>query len=343
MSGIFRTESISRRAALKLGAAAVASAGLARPAIASTREVILGINYGLPFLPFMVAEKLDYFNEAARDAGVSDATFSTRRFNVATAVIDAVLSENVQFGTMGSQAMLNAYEKTKGNHKVRALSAYWKGMFSIYSNTDRIKSFTDIQPTDKICVQGPKSAQALYLKRAAAHFYGPDQAARFDNQLVLLPHTEAVMALTKSETIQVYVTMSPFAEIVASDPKVNLIATSREFANPETTNAFVGTLLSYTTENPDIGPIVIAGLNKANAFISDNVDETTDIYLEAEPQKLSLEEMRTIIGNNRNEYATIPNGVMEAASFLAGLGEIGSSLESWKDPFLPPISDGPGS
>src|SRR5690606_12467342 len=128
--------------------------------------------------------------------------------NVATLLIDAILSQEVQFGTMGNQALLNTWAKTRDNVNFRGISAYWKGKFSVFSNTDRIKSFADIGPDDKIAVQGPKSAQALYVKLAAQHYFGKDQAHRFDNQLVLLPHAEAVSALTKTDSIQVYMGIS---------------------------------------------------------------------------------------------------------------------------------------
>lgn len=205
MNTLLDRRSILKAGAAALGALSALSPALSRPALAASREFVIGINYGLPFLPFIVADKLGYFDAAARDAGIPGATFQLRRFSVATALIDAILSRNVQLGTLGSQALLNAYEKTKGDYHLKGVCAYWKGQFPIFSNQPEVKSIRDIRPTDKIAVQGPKSAQVLYLKRAAEHYFGKDEVNRFANQLVLLPHSESVVALTKARSIQAYV------------------------------------------------------------------------------------------------------------------------------------------
>lgn len=338
-----RPITLSRRSLLAAGAGAALSAGLGLPALAAARAVNIGINTGLPFLPYAVAEQLDLFNRTAKDLGVTDATFAIRRINVATMLIDAILTEEVQFGTMGNQALLNTWAKTRGNVNFRGISAYWKGKFSVFSNTDRIKSFADIGPDDKIAVQGPKSAQALYVKLAAMHYFGPDQAHRFDDQLVLLPHTEAVVALTKSDAIQVYMGISPYSEFVAKSPRVHLLATSRDFAAPATTNAFIGAIEPVYAENPDLAAVIIETLNRANKLILDDPAEATKLYMAAEKTPLSTEELQAVITQSRDDYATVPNGLMKVAQLMAELGDLKQAPEAWTDIFTGPITQTQGS
>lgn len=334
---------VTRRGLLAAGLGAGFSVGLGLPAIAAQREINIGVNTGLPFLPYSVAEQLDLFNSTAKDLGVTDATFAVRRVNVATALIDAILSQNVQFGTMGNQALLNTWAKTRSNVKFRGISAYWKGKFSIYSNTDRIKSIADIGPDDKIAVQGPKSAQALYVKLAAMHYFGPDQAHRFDNQLVLLPHTEAVTALTRSDVIQVYMGISPYSEFVAKSPRVHLLATSRDFSNPATTNAFIGGIEPVYTKHPDIPAVIIETLNRANKIILDDPEEATKLYTAAEKTPLSYEELRDVITASNDDYATVPNGLMMVAELMKALGDLEDAPASWSECFTGPITQSQGS
>ncbi|WP_165498080.1 ABC transporter substrate-binding protein [Siculibacillus lacustris] len=334
---------IDRRRVLGLAGAIGGLAAFGTPAIAARREIQIGTNYGLPFLPFIVAEKLQLFDAAARDAGIGDVAFSVRRFGVATALIDAILSGNVQLGTLGSQALLNAYEKTRTNVGFKGVSAYWKGVFPIFSNVPEIRSLKDIRPTDKIAVQGPKSAQALYLKRAAEVYFGEGNAGRFDNQIVVMGHADAVPALTKSKAIQVYVSISPFAEIVAAQDGIHRIATSRDFADASTTNAFLGSIESFVAKNPDIHPAVIAALDRANAFILENPADTTRFYLEAEPSALPLDQVRAIVEANKAEYATRPAGLLEASRFLNRIGEMQLKLDTWREVFFAPVRDGEGS
>lgn len=334
---------LSRRSLLVAGVGTALSAGLGLPALAATREINIGINTGLPFLSYAVAEQLDLFNKTAKDLGVTDATFTVRRINVATALIDAMLTQEVQFGTLGNQALLNAWEKTRGKLDFRGISAYWKGKFSVFSNTDRIKSFADIGPDDRIAVQGPKSAQALYVKLAAIHYFGPDQAHRFDNQLVLLPHTEAVTALTKSDAIQVYLGISPYSEFVAKSPRVHLLATSRDFADPATTNAFIGAIEPVYAKHPDLPAVIIETLNRTNKLILDDPAQATDLYMAAEKTPLSPEELRDVITASRDDYATVPNGLMNVAKLMNELGDLKQVPESWTDFFTGPITQTQGS
>ncbi|MDP9587869.1 UNVERIFIED_ORG: NitT/TauT family transport system substrate-binding protein [Shinella zoogloeoides] len=334
---------LTRRSLLAAGLGAGVSIGLGLPAFAAQREINIGINTGLPFLPYAVAEQLDLFNTTAKDLGVTDATFAIRRINVATALIDAILTQNVQFGTLGNQALLNTWAKTRGNVNFRGISAYWKGKFSVFSNTDRIKSFADIGPDDKIAVQGPKSAQALYVKLAAMHYFGPDQAHRFDNQLVLLPHTEAVTALTRSDAIQVYMGISPYSEFVAKSPRVHLLATSRDFADPATTNAFLGAIEPVYTAHPDVPAVIIETLNRANKIILEHPEQATKLYSAAEKTPLSFDELRAVIAASNDDYATVPNGLMKVANVMSELGDLKDVPASWKDFFTGPITQTEGS
>lgn len=337
------TFKMNRRSLLIAGAGAALSVGLGLPAFAATREINIGINTGLPFFPYAVAEQLDLFTQTAKELGVTDASFKIVRINVATTLIDAILSQNVQFGTMGNQALLNTWQKTRGNVNFRGISAYWKGKFSVFSNTDRIKSFADIGPDDKIAVQGPKSAQALYVKLAAIHYFGADQAHRFDKQLVLLPHTEAVTALTKSDAIQVYMGISPYSEFVEKSPRVHLLATSRDFAEPATTNAFIGAIEPVYSKNPDIAAVIIETLNRANKLILDNPEQATKLYSAAEKTPLSPEELASVITASRDDYATIPNGLMKVAGLMHELGDLKQVPQAWTDVFTGPITQTQGS
>ncbi len=337
------TTTLGRRGFLAAGGAMALAAGLGRPALAQTRSFTIGINTGLPFLPYAVAEQTDLFNTVAREQGITDASFALRRINVATALIDAILTQEVQFGTMGNQALLNTWAKTRGSLNFRGISAYWKGKFSIYTNEARIKTFTDIQPDDKIAVQGPKSAQALYLMLAAMHYFGPDQMKRFENQMVLLPHTEAVTALTSSNAIQVYFGISPYSEFVARSPNVHLIATSRDFSDPQTTNAFIGGIAPVYGSHPDAPGVIIEGLNRANRLIRENPAEATDLFMKSETSPLSRDELLAVITENRDDYATRPNGLMKVAGIMAELGDLKDPPAKWTDVFTGPITAGEGS
>lgn len=332
---------LTRRSLVAAGAAAFT---MPAPAVwAQTKPVTLGIQYGLPYLNFIVAEKLGMFTKAAEKAGVRDPKFVISRLSGPTAITEGLLSGNMQVGALGALGLLIAYEKTKGVYNLGGLSAYWKGVYTIFANDPAIKSVKDIRPTDKIAMPGPTSSQAMILRRAAEQIFGPGQANRYDKQIVSLPHPDAVAALTTGNTVQVYFALSPFAEFLSQQKNVHVIGTTKEFNPPGMTNGVVGALKKFVDENKELSTAIIAALDEAGAFIRNDAKETAKIYLAAEPSKLGEAEMVKIMENNRDEYTTEPNGIIDTANFMVKLGQLKTAPARWQDVFFPPINQGAGS
>lgn len=328
-----------------LGLLAGAAATLSMPAIARAQQVpktVIGVQNGLPYLNFVVAEQLGLFEKHAETLGTKS-EFEITRLGGPTALTEAILSGNVNIAALGMQPLLIGWEKTFSNYKMGGISAYWKGTYTIYANDPAIKSIADIRPTDKIAVPGPTSSQAVILRRAAEKVFGPGNAKKFDEQLVTLPHPDAVAALSTGNTVQVYFATSPFAEVLARAPGVHVIGTSVDYNPKDMTNGVTAGLSSFVTENPLVIKAFLAALEEANAFIRQDIEKTAEIYFAAEPSKVSDDQKIEIIRNNANEYTTVPNGVVETASFISTLGQLKTVPAKWQDVFFAPINEGEGS
>ena len=68
------------------------------PSRAEVNEVRIGIQFGLIYLPVVVAESRGFFAEEAKKAGLPDLTVSVQRFSGSPAITDAVLSGNIDVG-----------------------------------------------------------------------------------------------------------------------------------------------------------------------------------------------------------------------------------------------------
>ncbi|MFC4626344.1 ABC transporter substrate-binding protein [Daeguia caeni] len=333
----------TRRQGLQLLAGVAAS--LAAPSIVRAQgaaKTVLGIQNGLPYLNFIIAERLGLFKKHAEAVGART-DFEIVRLGGPTALTEAVLSGNVHIAAMGMQPLLISWEKTRNNYRMGGISAYWKGTYTIYANDPAIKSIADIRPTDKIAVPGPTSSQAVILRRAAEKTFGPGNANRFDQQLVTLPHPDAVAALTTGNTVQVYFATSPFAEVLSRAPNVHVIGSSVEFNPKDMTNGVTAGLEQFVSDNPLTIKAFLAALQEADAFIPNNIEKTAEIYFAAEPSKVSDEQKIEIIRNNAHEYTIIPNGVIETANFIHALGQLKAVPATWQDVFFPPINQGEGS
>ena len=333
---------INRRQSLALLAGGAALPFAPSAAFAQAKEVTVGMQFGLPYLGFMVADSLDLFNKHALEMG-ADVTFKTTRISGPTAMTEGLLSGNLQIAALGMLSLLIAHNKTKGIYNLGGISAFWTGTYTIYTNVPEVKSLADVKPEHKIAVPGPTSSQSLILRRAAMQIFGEDQAGRFDKQLVALPHPDAVTSLTTGNTVQVYFATSPYNEILAKDENVHAIGTSELYNPPGMTNGVVAALKEFVTENPMAVKAYLAAMEEAHAFIPANIEETARIYFDAVPAKMSDEAKIEVIRNNANEYTTVPQGVLETARFTNQLGFLAEAPSDWRDVFFAPINESAGS
>jgi NitT/TauT family transport system substrate-binding protein len=96
----------------------------ATPVQAEVSEVRIGIQYGLIYLPVVVADAQGYFAEEAKKAGLPDLKIAIQRFSGSPAITDAVLSGNIDVGAFGTPGLLIAWEKTKGHLDVAGPSGF---------------------------------------------------------------------------------------------------------------------------------------------------------------------------------------------------------------------------
>lgn len=332
----------NRRQSLGLLAGAVATPLMPYIGRAQGSKTVVAVQNGLPYLNFIVAEGLGLFEKHAEAAG-AQTKFQITRLGGPTAATEGLLSGNVHIAAMGMLPMLIGWQKTLNNYKMGGVSAYWKGTYTIYANDPAIRSIADIRPTDKIAVPGPTSSQAVILRRAALQIFGGGNANKFDQQMVALPHPDAVAALATGNTVQVYFATSPYAEILSRKPSVHVIGTSVDYNPKDMTNGVAAALSAFVNANPAVVKAFVAALGEANAFIAKNIEKTAEIYFAAEPSKVDDNQKIEIIRNNANEYTTVPNGVIETATFMSTLGQLKQIPKKWQDVFFPPISEGTGS
>jgi ABC-type nitrate/sulfonate/bicarbonate transport system substrate-binding protein len=74
------------------------------PARAEVNEVHIGIQYGLIYLPVVVADAQGFFAIEAKKAGLPDLKVTVQRFSGSPAITDAVLSGNIDVGAFALRA-----------------------------------------------------------------------------------------------------------------------------------------------------------------------------------------------------------------------------------------------
>lgn len=328
---------------LKLFVAALSCLSLAAglsPARSETAKVRIGLQYGLVYLPIMIAHSEGYFAKNAQSLGVPDLDVSLNRFSGSTAINEALLSNSVDMGAFGLPGLLIAWEKTRGRQHVKALAGLSAITYYVYANKPNLKSLADFTDQDKIAVPAFNSPQAILLRVAAEKFMG--SAAKANALMVSMPHPEATTALLSGAAISGYFSTPPFSQMLARDARVHSVLTSTAILGQEASAAALGTTQGFADDNPKVTRAILAGMEDAVKLIKDNPKRAAEIYIASEPVKLSVEEVQAMMTDGSITYDVVPHGIMAYARFMQQQGMMKVVPAQAQDVVFPLLGDRTG-
>jgi NitT/TauT family transport system substrate-binding protein len=327
-------------AAWIIAAAAVAGTS----ARAETGEIRIGLQYGLIYLPIQIAADEGFVDQRARALGLGPMKVTVQRFSGSTAVNEALLSNSIDFGALGLPGLLIGWEKTRDKFAMKGLVGVGVTAFVLDTNNPKIKTLADFGPEDRIAVPAANSPQAILLRMAAEKLYGPGQYGRLDGMMVGLPHPDAAAALMAGGSISGYFSTPPFSQLLARDPKIRPVLTSREIlGGQEATGVALGGSQHFADANPKVTEALYLGMQDALTLIETNPRRAAEIYLKSEPQKFGNEEVQSQLKDGTTVYKLEPAGVMAFAAFMVKSGMLKAKPGSWKDVFLPNVYERGGN
>ena len=330
---------LTRRTAIGLAAGLGSAALLPSRARSAATSVTIAIQYGIGYLPVMIADQLGLFVAHAKAADL-DASITLTRMSGATAINDALISGSIDIGAYGLPGVLIAREKTLRNYGVRGLCSLSTLPYGLYSNVSGIKSVSDIGPDDRIAVTAPNTPQAELLRMASEKAFG--DAHRLDTRMVSLPHPDATIALMTRSIVTLYFATPPFSEVLEQAPGIHLVTSSKEIIGEEVTGAVLGTTAKVAAK-PGLTKAVVDALDEACGVIAHDPARAAALYLESESSKLTPAQVEAILRQMGGLFGTAPSGTMAFATFMAKQNELKSPPARWQDAFYPPVSDGTGS
>lgn len=308
-------------------------AGAAAPAQAETSKVRIGLQFGLTYLPIMVAHSERMIEKHAKAQGLPEVEVTLQRFSGTTAVNDALLSNSVDFGALGMPGVLIAWEKTRGRQHVKGIAGLATITYFVYVNKPNLKSLADFTDQDKIAVPAFNSPQAILLRAAAEKQLG--SAAKANALMVSMPHPDATGALLSGAAISGYFSTPPFTQVLAKDSRVRPILTSPDILGKDTTAAGVTVTQGFVDDNPKVSQAVLEALAEATQLIKDDPKRAAEIYIKSETVKLSQEEVEAILKDGSTTFDVTPHGVMDYAQMMQKQGFMKAIPKSWDDVFLP--------
>lgn len=336
-----------RRTLVLLAAALLLLLPFAPQARAEVSELRLAYQYGLSYLPLIVAQQQKLIEKHAAAAGLPELRLDFVRLSGGAAVNDALLSGSIDVGSGGLGPLLTIWDKTRGSLDVRAIAALDRVAIPLNTNQPRIRTLADITPADRIAVPAVKvSIQSVLLQIAAEQAFGPGRQGALDDRTVSLKHADAVASLLSgSGDVTLHFTQQPFGLQELRDPRIHTVLTSADIlGGPATLNA-VYTTARFRAANPRVTGAILAALREADAFIAAHPAEAARLYLEVEKtQGVDAGEIETLITDPRlGGYQVAPFGVTRLAAFLHRVGALANPVGSWKDLFFSDLHQESGS
>ncbi len=336
-------EQMTRRRALALGGMGLLAAGLpAAPAIAQAKRTItIAIQLGTSHLATTVADKLGLFARLAAEHGIAGTTFVIQRVSGSPAINDGLFSGTVDVGAYGPTALLAAWAKTKGSFDLHGIAACNEAVLTLYANDPAIKTVADIRPTDRIAVTATTAPQAVLLRMAAEQAFGPGQANRFDQQMVVLPHPDATTALISKSSISLYFAAPPFISTLEASGMCHRVVDGQDIIGRPYSGALLACTAKFASANPAAVAVIVAALEQAMAIIRTDPRRASEIYMQVERTSLSLDQVEAAV---RAQVFTVePQGIQAFGAFMARVGELKQPPARWQDVFFGPVSAGKGS
>ena len=312
---------------------------LARPASAEVSTVRLGKQYGLPFLPQMVMEKLALIEKQAAAKGLPGVKTEWLTMSGPGPLNDALLSGNIEFVNVAPPALITLWEKSAPTPRpVKALCTVQSMPYILVTRNPAVKSIADFTDKDKIAVPTVKiSGQAMQLQMAAAKLWGEDQFERLDAWTVSMGHPDATTAMLSGRSeITGHFCVAPFQYYELAAPGMHTVLKSYDTLGKPHTNGVQITTVPFYRDNPKLCAAVFAAHEEANAFIKKNPADAAQIYIELSKDKRStVDDLVKMITDPDIDYTTTPASIEALAAFMQRTKRIKAAPASWKDLFLP--------
>ncbi|MFT4192688.1 MAG: ABC transporter substrate-binding protein [Comamonas sp.] len=337
-----------RRRRLLQSAAAILATSAALwslpPAYAETGTVRIAKQFGLPYLPLIVAQDQGLIEKHAQALGVP-VKVEWVQLASGTGITEALLAGAVDFTGGGIGPLLLLWDRTQGKLGVKAVAGLDGSTAFLTSNNPAVKTIADFSEKDRIALPGVKvSAQAQWLQLAASRLWGIQNYTRLDALTVSLPHPDATAALIagKSE-ITANFAVAPFAYQQIASPNIHVVTTSDEILGGPATNTFLYGTTPFRKANPQVFKAVFEAIREAHQRIAADKAEAARAYVRVTQSKQTPEEILAILQNPAQRAVLAARGTYAQAEFLHRIGTLKHKPASWKDYVFPELQAFEGS
>lgn len=308
-------------------------------ATAETKELRLAKQYGLGYLQMIIMEDQKLVEKHAKASGLGDVKVSWSTFRSSDVMNDALISGNLDFGSLGTNGLAIIWAKTKGTPvEVKGVAGFNYLPLGLVTRDPKVKTIADYTEKHKIAVPAVRvSNQALLLQMAAAKQFGVNNYTKLDSFTVSMTHPDAMTALLSGAgEVSSHFASAPFLQRELERPGFHLVTSSMDIVGPINFNVVAATTKFYNA-NPKAYNAYLAALKEATDTINKDKRAAAELYIRVTKDKSSVDDILKIMTSPGNEYnfGQTPDGDMRIIEFMHKIGSIKVKPESWKDLLFP--------
>ena len=310
---------------------------------AETNDLRVAKQPGLSYLPAIVAEKRGLVEKHALAAGLKDFKVNWTTLGSGGAGNDALFAGSIDMMISGGPNMLIIWAKSNGD--VKGVVATGAMPMFLITNNPNIKKLADFSETDKIALPTIKvGTQPAILGLAVEKELGLEAVQRFSNMQVAMSHPDGLIAMqNKSSGVTAHFTQPPFQDLELKIPGTHKVLDSMEVVGGPMSNGCVYSTTKFHDANPTVVKAFVAAIKEAVEFIKKDKRAAAQIYLEANKEKMTEDELVAILERPSSVFSPAPQNLLKAAQFFHRAGFIKQNPQDWKEFFFPEVHDLPGS
>ncbi len=318
------------------------SVALTGPTRAEMASVKVATQIGLPYLPLIIMEHDNLWEQKAKDKGLA-LNVEYAQLGGGSPLNDALLSDSVQIVSAGVAPLLTLWDRTRTNYRVKGLSAINASPMYLLTNKPGIKTIKDFGKSDRIALPSIKvSIQAIVLAMGVEEAFG--KSNELDNIEVAMAHPEAYAALTThAGGITGYMASSPFQELALKQHGISKVTDSFQILGGPATLSVIYAKSDFVEKNPKLVEAFMEAQRAAIANIKSDLSGAIDKYFAVTKDKTNREIVEAILKGNDYDFDIYPKATMPVADFMVRTGILKTKPASWKDYFFDTVKNEPGS
>ena len=300
------------------------------------KEIRIAQQFGLGYLPLMLARQYGLIEQHARRADLGDIRVIWSRFPSGKVMNDALKTGLLDIASGGVAPMLRAWDKTHGSANVKGVMSLCSMPMYLNTVNPRVRSLRDFTEADRIALPAVQvSGQAVVLQMAAAQTFGAEQASRLDGLTVSKSHPDAMKAMLAARPgVTAHLTTPPFQYQELDDPRVRLVLNSYSVLGGMSTLNLAWTRENFYLNNPGTVRAVYSALQEAMDRIQRDPTRAAKDYILQTNSSLTVDYVERLIRNPQIAYTHVPMNVMKFASFMYGQGTTSHQPDNWRELFF---------